>query len=324
MARSSKRKGGAGSTGGHGRSGRPGGRPRADIRPAGLGDWIVGARLHTLPLSIVPVVIGFGASTLAYEPWYEHWARAVLCLVVALALQIGVNYANDYSDGIRGTDEDRVGPQRLVGSGRAKPRQVLTAALAFFAIAAVAGLVVAWRSGQWWLIAVGAVCILAAWFYTGGKRPYGYLPLGELAVFVFFGLVPALFTAFVLGGQWPAEAWFGGAAAGFFAAAVLLVNNLRDREHDAAHHKRTLAVLLGKLGSQIAFTVLLALPFGALAFFVLFYPYASYVYFALLAAIPAALITWTYRSGRELVTALQVTTVAAFLYGMGLTAALIF
>jgi len=324
VARSSKHKGGAEQKGGHGPSGRPGGRPRADIRPATLGEWIGGARLHTLPLAVVPVVIGFGASTLHYEPWYEHWARAVLCLVVALALQIGVNYANDYSDGIRGTDADRVGPQRLVGSGRAKPRQVLTAALIFFGIAAAAGLLVTWRSGQWWLIAVGAVCILAAWFYTGGKRPYGYLPLGELAVFVFFGLVPTLFTAFVLSGQWPVEAWFGGAAAGFFAAAVLLVNNLRDREHDAVHNKRTLAVLLGKLGSQILFTILLALPFGALAFFWIFYPLAPYVSFALLAAIPAALIAWTYRSGRELVTALQVTTVTAFLYGVGLAAALIF
>jgi len=278
----------------------------------------------TLPLAFVPVAIGFAASTLHYEPWWEHWARAVLCLAVAVGLQIGVNYANDYSDGVRGTDRDRVGPARLVGSGRAKPRQVLTAALVFFGLAAVAGLLVVWRSGQWWLLAVGAACILAAWFYTGGRRPYGYLPLGELAVLVFFGLVPALGTSFVLSGQLGVEAWLGGAAAGAFAAAVLLVNNLRDRERDALHGKRTLAVLLGALGSKILFTLLLLAPFGILAFFALFYEFAPYVYFSGLGAVSALIILWTATTARELVIVLQVTLVTALLFGAGLSVAIIF
>jgi 1,4-dihydroxy-2-naphthoate octaprenyltransferase len=173
-AKSAPAKGRASGSKGRGRSGRPGGRPIVEARPATLGTWIAGARPQTLPLALAAVAIGYGAAsnTAAFgvQLW-DHWLRAVGCLVVAIALQIAVNYANDYSDGVRGTDAHRVGPQRLVGSGRARPRAVLTVALVFFAIAAVAGVLVVWRSGQWWLLAVGAVCIAAAWFYTGGKRP---------------------------------------------------------------------------------------------------------------------------------------------------------
>jgi 1,4-dihydroxy-2-naphthoate octaprenyltransferase len=178
-----------------GKSGRPGGRKPGELRPATLSTWIAGARLQTLLLAIAPVAVGTGAASLELPHWYEHWFRAVLALVVALALQIAVNFANDYSDGIRGIDRNRVGPPRLVGSGRAKPRTVLTVAIVFFAIAAVAGGILVWRSGQWWLLAVGVVCFAAAWFYTGGKHPYGYYALGELAVFVFFGIVPVAGTA---------------------------------------------------------------------------------------------------------------------------------
>lgn len=310
--------------GGRGKPGRPGGRPPVEVRPAGLGDWIGGARPQTLPMAIAPVAIGFGASTLHYSPWYEHWARALLCLVVALALQIGVNYANDYSDGIRGTDRDRVGPPRLVGSGRATPKQVLTAALVFFGIGALAGLVVVWRSGQWWLLLVGVVALAAAWFYTGGKRPYGYLPLGELAVLLFFGIVPAVGTAYVLSGQMNVESWVGGVATGLFAAAVLHVNNLRDQTRDAVHGKRTLSVLLGRTGSRILLTALILAPFGILAFYALFYPLAPYVYFGLMIAVPAIVILWTSKTPRELVLVLQLTLLTALLYGLGVAAAVIF
>ncbi|GMA90386.1 hypothetical protein GCM10025869_09150 [Homoserinibacter gongjuensis] len=192
-----------------GKSGRPGGRPPAEATPATLGTWIGAARPLTLALAIAPVALGTGAASLGLDVWYEHWARAVLCLAVAALLQIGVNYANDYSDGIRGTDAHRVGPSRLVGSGRAKPRHVLVAALVFFGLAAVAGLTLVIVTQQWWLLAVGAVAIVAAWFYTGGTRPYGYAGLGELVVFVFFGVVAVAGTTFVQLGTVNIEAWLG-------------------------------------------------------------------------------------------------------------------
>jgi 1,4-dihydroxy-2-naphthoate octaprenyltransferase len=248
----------------------------------------------------------------------------VLCLAVAALLQIGVNYANDYSDGIRGTDAHRVGPSRLVGSGRAKPRHVLVAALVFFGLAAVAGLTLVIVTQQWWLLAVGAVAIVAAWFYTGGKRPYGYAGLGELVVFVFFGVVAVAGTTFVQLGTVNIEAWLGGVAAGFLAMAVLHVNNLRDREQDAAAGKRTLAVRIGQLPSRILYTVFVLVPFGILVFFVLFYELAPYVFFVLFATVPAILIVMTARTAREYVTALKLTLLTAFAYGVGLGAALAF
>lgn len=300
-------------------------RAAKKVKPATLGTWIAGARPQTLPLAIVPVALGFAAAFLNDgPPWYEHWARALLCLAVALFLQIGVNYANDYSDGVRGTDRDRIGPQRLVGSGRAKPGAVLAVAIVFFVLAAVAGGIVIWQTQQWWLIAVGAVCILAAWFYTGGKRPYGYLPLGELAVLVFFGVVPTAGTTFVLSGTVNVESWIMGACAGLFAAAVLLANNLRDRDRDKLHGKRTLSVLIGGTASRILYAVLVLVPFLALVYFVLFYDNTGYVYFALLAALPAILICLTAKTARELVIVLQLTLLTALLWGLGLAALIIF
>jgi 1,4-dihydroxy-2-naphthoate octaprenyltransferase len=317
---------------GRGRSGRPGGRPPAEARPATLGTWIAGARPQTLPLGIAAVALGYGvaSNTAAFgaDIW-NHWLRALGCLVVAVALQIAVNYANDYSDGVRGTDANRVGPQRLVGSGRARPRAVLTVALVFFGIAAVAGVLVTWKSGQWWLLAVGAVCIAAAWFYTGGKRPYGYMALGELAVFVFFGIVPVAGTMFVLTsgpglGTVSLEGWLAGVAAGAFAAAVLLANNLRDRERDRASHKRTLSVLIGRVPSIVLYVVLMLVPYGILAFFTVFYLDAGYVFFTAVVALPAIVIAIFARTPRELVTALQLTILTAFTWGVGLAAALTF
>src|SRR5688500_11095345 len=273
----------------------------APPKPATLGTWIAGARPLTLVLAIVPVALGTAAAAQVMTNWYDHWVRALLCLAVAVFLQIGVNYANDYSDGVRGTDRDRVGPQRLVGSGRAKPRTVLTAALVFFALAAIAGGILVWRTEQWWLLAVGAVCLVAGWFYTGGKRPYGYLGLGELAAFLFFGVVPTAGTMYVQVLDVNIEAWLAGAAAGLFAAAVPVADNARDRESDRVHGKRTLAVLLGGVGTRVLYVVLMLLPFGILAFFALFYEpgsasgFAPYVYFAGVAALPAILIATTAR-----------------------------
>jgi 1,4-dihydroxy-2-naphthoate polyprenyltransferase len=200
--------------------------------------WLAGARPRTLPAAVAPVVVGTAAAVGPSLP------RAALALVVALALQVGVNYANDYSDGVRGTDADRVGPMRLVGSGAASPPAVKRAAFGAFGVAAVAGLGLALLTTLW-LVAVGAVCILAAWAYTGTSRPYGYRGLGEVSVFVFFGLVAVTGTAYVQGERVPAAAVLGGVCMGALACAILVANNLRDLPKDDVAGKRTLAVALG-------------------------------------------------------------------------------
>jgi 1,4-dihydroxy-2-naphthoate polyprenyltransferase len=308
-----------------GKSGRPGGRPPGApaIKKAKAGDWIGGARLRTLPLAISPVLLGT-ASAWVVPGGSGHWVRALLCLAVACALQIGVNYANDYSDGVRGIDKYRVGPSRLTGSGAARPRTVLTVALIFFVLAAGAGALLIVLTWQYWLIAVGAACILAGWFYTGGKRPYGYYGLGELFVFVFFGLVATLGTTFVQAQTVNIESWLCGIATGLIACAVLMVNNVRDREQDKAAGKRTLSVLIGNMASRVTFVVLLMLPFVILIFFVLFYESAGYTYFALLAAIPAAVIALTAKTAPELVVALRLSTLTALAFGVGLAWAIAF
>lgn len=217
---------------------------------ATMREWVSGARLRTLPAAIAPVIVG--TSLTAPQP---IWGNALLALLVALALQIGVNYSNDYSDGIRGTDAERVGPMRLVGSGAAEPKKVLFVALTFFLLAALFGLTLALRTSLW-LIAVGALAILAAWGYTGGKRPYGYRALGEISVFLFFGIVAVIGTYFV---QSEKITWLACVAAipvGAQACAILVLNNLRDRSKDAAVKKKTLAVLLGEKGTRAFFVVL--------------------------------------------------------------------
>jgi 1,4-dihydroxy-2-naphthoate octaprenyltransferase len=307
-----------------GKSGRPGGRPPgvASVKKATLADWIGASRLPTLPLSIAPVAAGTGIAYLATlgqdtgPGW--HWLRALACLAVAVALQIGVNFANDYSDGVRGTDKHRSGPRRLTASGAAKPRTVLTVALVFFGLAAVAGAIITIRTEHWWLFAVGAVAILAAWFYTGGKRPYGYYALGEVFVFIFFGLVATVGTTFVLSDQIPLDAWIAGTAIGLIACAALMVGNIRDREQDKLAGKRTLAVLLGDRVSRIVFAVLILAPFGILVYFHLLYLNAYLVYFALLAAVPAAVITLFAKTPGELVIALRLAGITALAYGVGI------
>jgi 1,4-dihydroxy-2-naphthoate octaprenyltransferase len=301
-----------------GRSGKPGGRPPGapKVKKAGPREWIGGARLRTLPLSVAPVILGTAAAHEELAAW--NWVRPVLALIVAVAIQIGVNYANDYSDGVRGTDNFRVGPARLTGSGAAKPRTVRAVAFAFFGIGALAGVILVVLTQQWWLLAVGAACIIAAYFYTGGKRPYGYAGLGELFVFVFFGLVATLGTTYVQIGHINVSSLLGGIAIGFIACAVLMVNNIRDLDQDRVAGKRTLAVRLGQRASRISFVVLILLPFAILGYFCLIYDNAFLTYFVLLLALPASLITITAKAPKELILALQLASFTALLYALGL------
>lgn len=212
-----------------------------------------GARPRTLPAALSPVVAGSGVA--AFEGAFDLVA-ALLCLLVALALQVGVNFANDYSDGVRGTDADRVGPMRLVGSGAAEARRVKSAAFGCFGVAALAGLGLVLLTQLWWLLIVGAAAIAAAWFYTGGNRPYGYRGLGELFVFVFFGLVAVSGTVLVQVGHTTAATWPAAVMIGALACAILVANNLRDLRGDAAVGKRTLATRLGDRGTRWFFAAL--------------------------------------------------------------------
>ncbi len=222
---------------------------------ATLAEWVEGARPRTLPAALAPVLAGSAVA------WFDDGfvpLLAALALAITLALQIGVNYANDYSDGIRGTDSERVGPMRLVGSGAARPNQVLAAALGFFALAAVTGLVVVGITGHWWLLFVGAAAIASAWFYTGGRFPYGYLGLGELFVFVFFGLVAVTGTVYIQVGAVSVATWWTAIAIGALACAILVANNLRDLDGDREVGKRTMATRLGDRNTRIFFVGLLA------------------------------------------------------------------
>ena len=219
--------------------------------------WIAGARPKTLPAAIAPVVVG---TALAGSEWLPD--RAALALVVALALQVGVNYANDYSDGIRGTDHSRVGPVRLVGQGLAPAHRVRTAAFLAFTVAALAGYALVAISDHWWLLAVGAASIAAAWLYTGGPRPYGYAGLGEVFVFIFFGIVPVLGTQYVQTGEVGTRSVLAATGVGALACAILVTNNLRDIPTDRAVGKRTLAVRLGNAHTRRFYVLLILLSFA--------------------------------------------------------------
>ncbi|HEX9994835.1 MAG TPA: 1,4-dihydroxy-2-naphthoate polyprenyltransferase [Acidimicrobiales bacterium] len=224
--------------------------------------WVVGARPRTLPAAVVPVLVGTAAA--AGEADVVAW-RAAAALVVALAVQVGTNYVNDYADGVRGADAHRVGPVRLVASGLAAPASVKRAAVASFAVAAVAGLALAAAVG-WELVVVGAACFAAGWLYTGGPRPYGYAGLGEVFVFVFFGLVATVGSAYVHTGGVTGLAVAAAVPVGLLATALLVVNNLRDIPTDAAAGKRTLAVRLGQPGTRALYTALVVGAFVAVPF----------------------------------------------------------
>lgn len=221
---------------------------------ASASDWLSAARPRTLPAAVAPVIVG---SAVAYAlHGFVLW-KALVAMVVSLALQVGVNYANDYSDGVRGTDTDRVGPMRLVGSGRAAPRVVKLAAFGAFGVAMLAGLTLAATSG-WWLLIPGALAVVAAWFYTGGPRPYGYAGFGELFVFVFFGLLAVNGTSYVQAGRVSYGSLTLSIGIGLIACALLMANNLRDVETDVAAGKRTLAVILGELLARRVYVLMLA------------------------------------------------------------------
>ncbi|MEY4263058.1 MAG: hypothetical protein RLY88_766 [Actinomycetota bacterium] len=283
--------------------------------------WVEGARLRTLPLAIAPIAIGAGASASADK---FSLGLTLLALAVALFLQIGVNYANDYSDGIRGTDANRVGPLRLTGSKSVKPQAVKNAAFIFFALAAMSGLAIVLLTQHWWFLPVGAASIVAAWFYTGGKNPYGYAGLGELAVFIFFGLVATYGTAYIQIGRFDLNALLGGVAAGLFASAVLMVNNIRDIDTDRHVGKRTLAVKVGKRWAKVIFFAMIWLPMTLLIVSPLIYPATFFAWATVFLLIPITLIVATAKSPKELILALKLTSFAALGYalllGFGLAA----
>ncbi|TNM69950.1 1,4-dihydroxy-2-naphthoate polyprenyltransferase [Streptomyces sp. NP160] len=289
---------------------------------ASAGQWVAGARPRTLPAALAPVLVGTGAAALVQS---AHAGRALLAALVALALQVGVNYSNDYSDGVRGTDADRVGPLRLTASGVARPGEVLRAALLSFAVAAVAGVVLVALSGAWWLLVVGALAVVAAWTYTGGPRPYGYAGLGEVFVFLFFGLVATLGTTYTQVGSLNAASWAGAVAVGSLACAILVANNLRDVPTDAVAGKRTLAVRLGEPRTRVLYAALLVVPYALLAVPALASPRAPLALVALVTvplALAAASTVLRGASGRDLVPVLGATGRLEMVYALLLGLAL--
>ncbi|OZE91589.1 1,4-dihydroxy-2-naphthoate polyprenyltransferase [Rhodococcus sp. 15-2388-1-1a] len=282
--------------------------------------WIEGARPRTLPNAIAPVLVGTGA---AVSLDGGVWWKALLALIVSLALIVGVNFANDYSDGIRGTDDDRVGPLRLVGSKAASAGAVKKAAIGCFAVGAVAGLVLA-ATSAWWLVIVGLVCIAGAWYYTGGSKPYGYSGFGEIAVFVFFGLVAVLGTQFV---QAETIDWAGVLAAvavGSFSSAVLVANNLRDIPTDTESGKLTLAVRLGDARTRYLHLALLVVPFAMTVVLIARTPWALVGLLALPFAARANSPVRKGAHGFELIPALRDSGLAMLVWGASTGVALAF
>ncbi len=285
---------------------------------ASIAQWIAGARPRTLPNAIAPVIAGTGGAAWLHA---ASWWKALLALAVAVALIIGVNFANDYSDGIRGTDDDRAGPLRLVGSRLATPRSVLTVAVASLSIAAAAGLALALTSAPW-LIGVGALCIAGAWLYTGGSKPYGYAGFGELAVFVFFGLVAVLGTQYT---QALRVDWVGlvlAVTTGALSSAVLVANNLRDIPTDAQSGKITLAVRLGDTGTRRLYQALLAVAAVSTLTLTVATPWCVAGLVATPFALRAAAPVRTGRVGAELIPVLRDTGLALLVWSIAVAAAL--
>ncbi len=276
--------------------------------------WFAGSRPRTLPAAFAPVVVGTGLAIGAQA--FDGWA-ALLALIVAVALQVGVNYSNDYSDGIRGTDEVRVGPVRLVGQGLAPAGQVKRAAFLSFVVAMLAGLGLVLITQKWWLIVVGLACVAAAWLYTGGKHPYGYLGLGEVFVFVFFGLVPVIGTFYVQALTVTASSVIAGCGVGFLSCAILVTNNLRDIPGDTESGKRTLAVRLGDRRTRILYLVLIIA--AAVSVVVLTFIYSKSAVLALASfalAVTPVRIVMSGAKGRELIAALKGTGTLLLIFGI--------
>jgi 1,4-dihydroxy-2-naphthoate octaprenyltransferase len=285
---------------------------------ATIAQWVEGARPRTLPNAVAPVIAGTGAAA-----WLGSavWWKASLALAVSLALIVGVNYANDYSDGIRGTDDERAGPLRLVGSKLAAPRAVLTAALVSLGVAAVAGVALALLTAPW-LIGVGLLCIAGAWLYTGGSRPYGYAGFGEIAVFVFFGLVAVLGTQYA---QALRADWVGVAAAvavGAMSSAVLVANNLRDIPTDRVAGKMTLAVRLGDTRTRMLYLSLLGVAAVMTVVLMRATPWCGLGFLSLPLAVRAARPIRTGKGGRELIPVLRDTGLTMLVWSIAVAAAL--
>jgi 1,4-dihydroxy-2-naphthoate polyprenyltransferase len=286
---------------------------------ATAGQWVAGARVRTLPNSVAPVIVGAGAAGAIGA--FSWWA-SLLALVVSMALQVGVNYANDYSDGIRGTDDSRVGPLRLVASGVASAPAVKVAAFLCFGIAGVAGLVLVALTGRWWLISVGVVSVAAAWFYTGGPKPYGYAGWGEVAVFAFFGPVAVLGTLYVQAGEvtWPGLA--GAVALGSISAGVLVANNLRDLPTDETAGKITMAVRLGDRRTRVLYFVLVAVPFVVSVVLAVANPWSLLGLLAAVLVVPAVRAVGSGGTGMALIPALRDTSLAMLAWAVLTTVAL--
>ncbi|MDT3767074.1 1,4-dihydroxy-2-naphthoate polyprenyltransferase [Gleimia hominis] len=283
---------------------------------ASLNDWVEGARLRTLPAAAAPVFIGMGGA--AYLGGFSFW-RSALALLVGLLLQVGVNFANDYSDGVRGTDEHRAGPPRLTAGGGASPRTVLTIALSCFGLAGLLGLVLLWISGQWVLLIPGVAAVVAAWFYTGGRHPYGYMGVGlsELFVFLFFGLFATVGTTWVQVPSAPARLWVGATGVGLLSIALLFINNIRDIPTDKLSGKRTLPVRLGDSRSRLAYygLVIVGVCAGTVAAPGFLGSLCTLVVLAALAVI-AARPVWQGASGRDLLHPLKMTGILTLAYGL--------
>ncbi|WP_293782111.1 1,4-dihydroxy-2-naphthoate polyprenyltransferase [uncultured Aeromicrobium sp.] len=282
--------------------------------------WIEGARPRTLPAAVAPVLAGTGAAV--HADGFDGW-KALLALGLSLSLQIGVNYANDYSDGVRGTDTDRVGPLRLVGSGLVSPGKVKAAALGFLALGALFGVVLA-ATTSWWLLLVGGAALLAAWTYTGGPNPYGYRALGEVSVFVFFGLVAVVGTTFVQTGSITAPSVAAAIGVGALACAILVANNLRDIPTDTESGKRTLAVVLGDRGARRLYVALVQVAlFAAVVCAALTTWWALLSLAAAPLAVRAIRVVGSGATGRDLVAVLRDSGLLELVYATGLTAGLV-
>ena len=283
--------------------------------------WIQGARPKTLPAAIAPVVVGAACAQLESST-QNNWLNAVFALVVSLALQVAVNYANDYSDGIRGTDKNRVGPLRLVGSGAKKPADVRKATILAFGVAAVFGFVLA-ATTTWWLLLVGVFCFLAGWFYTGGKHPYGYLGFGEVFVFIFFGVVATMGTTFVINEQLTLVSFLASVVVGCLACALLAVNNLRDIAGDQISNKKTLAVRIGESGARKFYILLFIVAGCAVVSIALLHPAAMIAMLGLAVAIKPIRHVYAGATGADLIDVLVMTGRVQILVAIGLSVGLL-
>jgi len=283
--------------------------------------WIQGARPKTLPAAIAPVVVGAACAQLERST-QNNWLNAVFALVVSLALQVAVNYANDYSDGIRGTDKNRVGPLRLVGSGAKKPADVKKATFLAFGVAAVFGFGLA-ATTTWWLLLVGVFCFLAGWFYTGGKHPYGYLGFGEVFVFIFFGVVATMGTTFVINEQLTLVSFLASVVVGCLACALLAVNNLRDIAGDQISNKKTLAVRIGESGARKFYILLFIVAGCAVVSIALLHPAALIAMLGLAVAVKPIKRVYAGATGADLIDVLVMTGRVQILVAISLSVGLL-